>query len=150
MLQPIYYNIYKKIKLLNIKVIFIQYAELPICLIREYNNTYISKSKISGKGLFAKENISKNTRLGVYIDNINGHNTMLYNNSYYINHSKNPNLIIKMHRGDGCYNSEYWSIRDIKKNEELFVDYTCKILLDNYPELGEIIFNEKHLKKLKN
>ena len=128
----------------NISVVFINYAELKICTLGEESDLItIKKSTISGagKGVFATKGIPKGTDICIYIDTIAGHPTMLYSQSYFVNHSEeSPNTTIKMVRKGGCLRSVLYALKDIKKGEELFVNYTSKIMLSNYPEMGGITF----------
>ena len=105
------------------------YKALPDCLT-------IDKSKIHGLGLFAIDNISKGTDLGVsHIKNTSGK----FEDNYIrtplggsINHSDNPNCIkfipdVVMAPDIKTSFPEYMSlktIRDIKRGEELTVTYT--------------------------
>ena len=94
-------------------------------------NLEIRKSPIHGNGLFAKEDIPKNTKLGLgwvtlfdpgfgYIDKIRtpigGH----------CNHSDDPNIFKKYNEDKSYDHIEYLDIitlRDIKKDEELTIKY---------------------------
>ena len=88
--------------------------------------THIAKSNIEGMGLFANENIKKNTYIGTY----NGRKAKrdgkyilwLDDEPYYItnkfrfvNHSKKPNAELE--------NFELHSIKRIKKGEEITIHY---------------------------
>jgi hypothetical protein len=140
-------NIYAKLLAqakTNVSVVFINYAELKICTIGEESDlVMIKKSTISGagKGLFATKAIPKGTEICIFIDTIHGHPTILHSQSYFVNHSEDlPNTNIKMVRKGGCVRSVLYSLRQIKKGEELFVNYISKIMLANYPEFGGITF----------
>jgi hypothetical protein len=128
----------------NISVVFINYAELKICTLGEESDLItIKKSTLpgAGKGVFATKTIPKGTDICIYIDTIAGHPTMLYSQSYFVNHSEDsPNTNIKMVRKGGCLRSVLYSLKNIKKGEELFVNYISKIMLSNYPEMGGITF----------
>ena len=105
------------------------YKALPDCLT-------IDKSKIHGLGLFAIDNISKGTDLGVsHIKNTSGK----FEDNYIrtplggsINHSDDPNCIkfipdVVIAPDIKTSFPEYMSlktIRDIKRGEELTVTYT--------------------------
>jgi len=92
----------------------------------------IRKSKISGKGVFAKDNINKNSVIGLGFKKIK--NTKNPDEDYtrtnlgkYINHSKKPNVkLLKL-------NNKFFiiSIKEIAKNNELFIDY------DSFPWEGK-------------
>lgn len=108
------------------------YRPLPSCLT-------IKESKIDGLGVFAVEDISKDTDLGV---------THLYDFSFkdgfirtplggFINHSEEPNcmmvhvedykgLVLPYHniQPKKATDRKLVTIRDIKKGEELTVSYT--------------------------
>ena len=128
----------------NISVVFINYAELKICTLGEESDLItIKKSTIpgAGKAVFATKAIPKGTDICIYIDTIAGHPTMLYSQSYFVNHSEDsPNTNIKMVKKAGCVRSVLYSSKNIKKGEELFVNYISKIMLSNYPEMGGISF----------
>lgn len=128
----------------NVSVVFINYAQLKICTIGEVSDLVtIKKSTIpgAGKGLFATKTIPKGTDICIFIDTINGNPTMLHMQSYFVNHSEDlPNTNVRMVRKGGCVRSVLYSLRQIKKGEELFVNYISKILLANYPELGGVAF----------
>ncbi len=122
--------------------------------------SYIAKSSIHGFGLFAKQNINKGSILSIldgqiidwdkydqiklniksYIESYENYFFMEWNaldaktllvrpfrTKYsYINHSYNPNLIIK-------YNPiRIESIVDIRKNDELFLNYKLEPLRKKY------------------
>ena len=128
----------------NISVVFINYAELKICTLGEESDLItIKNSKIpgAGKGVFATKAIPKGTDICIYIDTINGHPTMLYSQSYFVNHSEDsPNTTIKMVKKAGCLRSVLYSLKNIKKGEEVLVNYISKTMLSNYPEMGGITF----------
>lgn len=107
----------------------------------------IKSSRIQGKGVFAIQNIMKNSRLFHLnldllpshsleeIDNdprlkVNGdHSDYVGNGRYvidlsppsYMNHSCNPNCYVRMKT---ITIKDVYTLRDIKKGEELTVDYT--------------------------
>ena len=84
------------------------------------DNLTIKQSKIEGLGLFATEDIKENTKLGLsHIIAINGSLTRTPLGGFY-NHSKEGNCIKKK---KGLFYSLYTD-RDIKKGEEITVDYT--------------------------
>lgn len=116
-------------------------------VIDNIKNTYISKSNIHGRGLFAHENIPKEIILG-YLDgqyikwdlhkeynlsmewNAIEKDLLLvrpYRTKYsFINHNRTPNLIIK-------YNPlRIESFKNILKDEELTLDYRKEPLPDEY------------------
>ncbi|MGD8514830.1 MAG: SET domain-containing protein-lysine N-methyltransferase [Granulosicoccaceae bacterium] len=96
-----------------------------------YKKTFVGESHIHGKGLFAKTNIKKNTYLGEYLGPLvkdNGMHVLWVedekdkwigrdgqNQLRYLNHSSKPNCEF-----DGF---ELYTIRSIKKHEELTFDY---------------------------
>ena len=94
----------------------------------EKNNSYrplpdsvtIKKSKIEGLGLFATEDISINTTLGIsHLISSNGSLTRTPLGGFY-NHSNKPNCIKKK-----VFTTHYLvSLKDIKAGEEITVDYT--------------------------
>ena len=142
-LKPTYAKLLSQAKT-NISVVFINYAELKICTLGEESDLItIKKSTIpgAGKGVFATKAIPKGTDICIYIDTIAGHPTMLYSQSYFVNHSEDsPNTTIKMVRKGGCLRSVLYSSKNIKKGEEVLVNYISKIMLSNYPEMGGISF----------
>ena len=111
------------------------YKALPDCLT-------IDKSKIHGLGLFATEDIGKDTNLGIsHVKNTSGK----FENNYVgtplggcINYSDDPNCIkfvpdmvvaVESHKWSKIETSfpDYMSlktIKDVKKGEELTVKYT--------------------------
>lgn len=111
--------------------------------------TYISKSNIHGRGLFANINIPKNEILGhldgqhITWDLHKEYNLSMewnaikkdlllvrpYRTKYsFINHSRTPNLIVK-------YNPiRIESLKEILENEELTLDYRKEPLPDEYIE----------------
>jgi len=112
-------------------------------------NTYIKKSDIHGYGLYAKKDIDKDQVLG-YLDgqvidwklhdeynltlewNAIGDNKLLvrpYRTKYsYINHSREANLLI-------AYDPiRIISKKNIKKDEELVLDYRLEPLSNEYIE----------------
>ncbi len=79
----------------------------------------IKVSKIHGSGLFAKEDIDDNTKIGLgWI--VVGAELIRTPLGGFINHSENPNTI-KEKVGDKYY---LYTIRDIKKGEEITLKYT--------------------------
>ena len=79
----------------------------------------IKMSKIHGEGLFAKEDIDDNTKIGLgWL--IVGPELIRTPLGGFINHSDEPNTI-KIKK-DNKYH--LYSIRDIKKGEELTLKYT--------------------------
>ncbi len=122
----------------------------------------VRNSKVHGKGVFARKNIPKGTKIIEYVGNIVSSKEGLriyeeqlkksketgvgavyifqlnrkqdidgdvpWNPAKYINHSCNPNCKYKI------INNHIWifSIRDIKKGEELNYDYDYD--LDNYQD----------------
>ncbi len=101
-------------------------------------NVTVKKSKIKGKGAYAKKNFkkdevvikwhptnitSKRRYLKLFKDE-QDHTTYIGNDQYaimgsperYVNHSCNPNTYVK--------NKKDIAIRDIKKNEEITTDYS--------------------------
>ena len=84
------------------------------------NSLTIKQSEIEGLGLFAVEDIKENTNLGLsHVTAINGSLTRTPLGGFY-NHSENSNCI-KRKKG-----SSYALVtdRDIKKGEEITVNYT--------------------------
>ena len=91
----------------------------------------IKKSNTEGLGLFATEDIPKNTNLGVthisehaLLDEI----TVEFMNSYirtplggFFNHSESPNIQLK---NRGRYVLEMVTIKDINEDEEILATYT--------------------------
>ena len=88
----------------------------------------VAFSKINNKGLFAKKDIKKGTKIidnsrAIYLYNLNKRYDLdgdfSYNTARLINHSCNPNCEVD---GKGL---KLWisSIKDIKQGEELSYDY---------------------------
>lgn len=112
----------------------------------------IKNSIINGKGVFAVEDIPKNTKIQDYkgiemsykeflskysdmkycysmkrINKIIVAKEYPYNNmniSHYMNESNNPNIIFK--------NRAVYTLKDIKKNEECFLQYPKRYKRDYY------------------
>ena len=79
----------------------------------------IKMSKIHGEGLFAKEDIDDNTKIGLgWL--IVGPELIRTPLGGFINHSDEPNTI-KIKKDNKYY---LYSIRDIKKGEEITLKYT--------------------------
>ena len=79
----------------------------------------IKMSKIHGEGLFAKEDIDDNTKIGLgWL--IVGPELIRTTLGGFINHSDEPNTI-KIKKDNRYY---LYTIRDIKKGEELTLKYT--------------------------
>ena len=79
----------------------------------------IKMSKIHGEGLFAKEDIDDNTKIGLgWL--IVGPELITTPLGGFINHSDEPNTI-KIKKDNRYY---LYTIRDIKKGEELTLKYT--------------------------
>ena len=133
-----YIDIIKKEKEKYISCILIQYIDLKKYIIKPKNKyIYIKKSKIAGKGIFALNNIPKGTEIMIYLDNIKGI-PFIYNDSMFINHSKDSNVFIKNNNNNnGCYYSIVISNRLIHKNEELLINYYS--LYNMYHWLGQTI-----------
>lgn len=82
---------------------------------------YIDKSNIHGKGVFAKENISRNTQVGVlakFYFLIPVKEGVL---GKYINHSNNENCRFQYIKNKNMY--MLVSNKKIDKNEELTINY---------------------------
>ena len=95
----------------------------------------IKNSKINRVGLFATNNIKAGVFLGeTHIWESNRHEWIRTPLGGFINHSKDPNCFINKnihyHLGD---QRELYTIRPIKKNEELTVFYTV-----GYDDLTEL------------
>ena len=88
------------------------------------DSLHIGDSKIHGQGLIAKENIPMGTDLGISHYR-KGDDVIRTPLGGFINHSDNPNCFINRnihyHHGD---QRELYTIRPIKKGEELTVFYT--------------------------
>ena len=79
----------------------------------------IKMSKIHGEGLFAKEDIDDNTKIGLgWL--IVGPELIRTPLGGFVNHSDEPNTI-KIQKDNRYY---LYTIRDIKKGEELTLKYT--------------------------
>ena len=79
----------------------------------------IKLSKIHGEGLFAKEDIDDNTKIGLG-GLVVGAELIRTPLGGFINHSDTPNTI-KIQKDNRYY---LYSIRDIKKGEEITLKYT--------------------------
>ena len=81
---------------------------------------YIKSSDIHGKGSFAKNDIKKGSQEIGLINKDQKNNIYFYSDlGMYTNHNKNSNLEIIV-EGDKLY---FVAVKDIKTNEELFLDY---------------------------
>ena len=79
----------------------------------------IKLSKIHGEGLFAKEDIDDNTKIGLgWL--VVGAELIRTPLGGFINHSDTPNTI-KIQKDNRYY---HYTIREIKKGEELTLKYT--------------------------
>ena len=105
------------------------------------NKIYIDKSMIGGRGVFARENIRKNevVQIAPYIvigDNdasgelLNyefghgkGKNIFCLGYGSMYNHSCRPNIEYRYSANNIPNCLDFIALRDIKKNEELFVNY---------------------------
>ena len=79
----------------------------------------IKLSKIHGEGLFAKEDIDDNTKIGLGWLDV-GAELIRTPLGGFINHSDTPNTI-KIQKDNRYY---LYTIREIKKGEELTLKYT--------------------------
>jgi hypothetical protein len=83
----------------------------------------VSKSKIHGNGVFASEDIKANIDIGISIPLIEETSDYLlyYRNTFglLVNDSKDPNAKVSKLGKDW----HFVSIKQIKKNEEILVDY---------------------------
>lgn len=80
---------------------------------------YRAKSKIDGEGMFAQEDIKKDAFLGLASTTI-----PVFAKTFlgrYTNHSFNANIKFIPNKD---YAFSVWAIKDIKKDEEVLVDYT--------------------------
>lgn len=93
--------------------------------------TYAAKSKIHGKGLFAARDIPRETLIatasgprvkkdGIHVlwvvqEDGSEVGTRVTNDMRFTNHSSKPNA--------GFFELELWSLRTIKKDEEITADY---------------------------
>ena len=81
---------------------------------------YIKSSDIHGKGSFAKNDIKKGSKEIGLTNKGQKNNIYFYSDlGMYTNHNKNSNLEIVV-EGDKFY---FVAVKDIKKDEELFLDY---------------------------
>ena len=89
------------------------------------NEVYIQKSSIDGHGIFAKQNIKKDTDLGSTHIKV----PMIFNYirtplGGFINHSDTPNCFLECTQDwDDYFVFNIITKRLIKKNEELLLDY---------------------------
>ena len=81
----------------------------------------VKESKIEGLGLFATENISKGTCLGIsHIKNIDWENGFIRTPiGGFVNHSENPNC-----KFDGDDTLFLFTLTEIMEGEELLANYT--------------------------
>ena len=101
----------------------IQFTDLHKCIIRPVNNLIKKKkSKIHDKGIFATKDIQKNTAIMRFTDNINLQ-YFIYDDAYHVNHSStNFNCKEKILK-NSCEYTVLYSIKNIKKGEELLINY---------------------------
>ena len=83
------------------------------------DNLTIKESKVNGLGLFAKEDIPINYEFGITHHWL-GEECIRTPLGGFINHSDNPNCIIK----EGLTQRTLYSIRKISEGEEILVQYT--------------------------
>ena len=83
------------------------------------NNIYIKKSKIEGKGVFAKLKFNKNKRLGIGIDHSHILPRITEGFGTMINHSYNPNCRLSYNKGLYYVTAN----RHILKDEEITINY---------------------------
>jgi hypothetical protein len=87
------------------------------------SKTYVAKSNIEGKGLFANKKLKQDQEIGTA--HIDGNPTFVLGN--YHNHSENPNIYSVLENGI----RKIYALRDIEPGEELTIDYRMQ------PELGQ-------------
>ena len=132
-----YINIIKKEKEKYISCILIQYIDLRKYIIKPKNKyIYIKNSKIEGKGIFALNDIPKGTEIIIFLDHIKGIH-FIYDDSMFINHSKDSNVFLKKKNNSKRNYSILISNRLIHKNEELLINYYS--IYNIYPWLGNKI-----------
>lgn len=84
-----------------------------------FKKFYLKESNIHGQGAFAKFKIEKGEFIGTIIYHFKG-KIYIPKDTYFVNHCKQSNTIIKKKTRD---HYELYASKDIQKDEELFLDY---------------------------
>ena len=93
-------------------------------------DVYIEKSSIHGNGLFTAEDLKEGDIVGVCHTAYNRYWYIVHPYGTMYNHSFNPNCIVKTEGNVNLFITK----RDIKKDEELTVDYTKQLYLEQPKE----------------
>ena len=93
-------------------------------------NIYIVNSNIHGRGVFTTDNLKDGEVVGVSHVTYNRVWYQVFPLGIFYNHSKNPNCIIKTEDNLNLVVAN----RDIDKDEELTVDYTKQLYLEQPKE----------------
>ena len=93
-------------------------------------NVYIGKSNIHGRGIFMTDALKKEDVVGVSHVSYDRVWYQVFPLGIFYNHSKNPNCIVKTEDNLNLVVAN----RDIDKDEELTVDYTKQLYLEQPKE----------------
>ena len=89
-------------------------------------NVHVGKSNIHGRGLFTTDSLNEGDIIGVSHVTYERVWYQVFPIGIFYNHSKNPNCIIKVEDNLNLLITN----RDIEKDEELTVDYTKQLHLE--------------------
>mgnify|MGYP003122194747 CR=1 FL=1 len=89
-------------------------------------NIHVGKSNIHGRGLFTTDSLTEGDVIGVSHVTYERVWYQVFPIGIFYNHSKNPNCIIKVEDNLNLLITN----RDIEKDEELIVDYTKQLHLE--------------------
>ena len=89
-------------------------------------NIFVGKSDIHGKGLFTTDNLKEGDIIGVSHVTYDKVWYQVFPIGIFYNHSKKPNCVIKTKDNVNLLIAN----EDINKNEELVVDYTKQLYLE--------------------
>lgn len=116
----------------------------------------IKKSNVSGKGAFSLRFVYHGDGYGIAfkkISNTGNPDKDFIRSSLgeYTNHSDNPNLRVAKTKGDDHIRYDFIAIRDIKKGEELFINYNdldwegeSDFTIESYQYNSTIVYKKRH------
>jgi SET domain-containing protein len=91
---------------------------------------YVAKSNIHGRGVFSVNDLNQNDIIGVSHVSYERVWYQVHPIGIFYNHSNKPNCVVKTEDNVNLL----VAIRDIKKDEELTVDYTKQLYLEQPQE----------------